>query len=632
MTVRAKDQVTLAVLPAPSYVRTYYLLQASGLAAPAKPTTNPPASPWTTTEPSYTDGSTNTLYTVMVTAYGSVAFEYGDVQKSSSYEAAKAAYNKAVAAQSAATNALTVANGKVSLGGLGVTNPPTAGHSEGDLIFLRNGAGKVNGIRIMNASNQWVSYTILADQVLVPGSIGTISLADNTVTAPKVVASEALLTKLLVRAITAAEIDVQSLIVSELLKTTGYDAGEGVLINNSGMTVVDEYGTVIVAPGGLSASPTDGTAATLIGTDGILRATGAELTDGTVTISDTTAEVQLSTHDFETNTNNWVIGTRSTAAKRSGSYGLSLPPADTDPALRVAAWSTTQSMLSLAWWRMDGWIKIPDGATGVAEIRVRRFDTGGTNQLVSITPHIIESGGTWIQVASPTIAYQPNTLRYDVAVSVTITSGPTTYAYMDDFRTFGSTAATSLTLGRLNGRLGLHWRVPGGDTERAHVSTHPTDPDRLDAAANGQIRLTAPIVRVNSGLDLAALPTTSQIRTAVLGGTWQAAGGTVPSGIIWDRPLRYRLEGPAVRWEGRPYPSSGEWSLGTTGDLVVNGLPVSLLPSVPTPLVTASDLGVEDTPSAVLWPDGSIRVYGGAYGSEAWPWLGGTSALPGSAY
>ena len=67
------------------------------------------------------------------------------------------------------------------------------------------------------------------------------------------------------------------------------------------------------------------------------------------------------------------------------------------------------------------------------------------------------------------------------------------------------------------------------------------------------------------------------------------------------------------------------------GDLVITGLPVNLRPLVPTPLVTASDLGVDDTPSAVLWPDGSIRVYGGAYGSEAWPWLGGTSALPGSA-
>lgn len=102
MAVRAADRVTLAVLPAPSYVRTYYLKQASTLNPPAAPTTNPPSAPWTTVEPAYTEGSTDTLYTVMLVAYGSVTFEYGPVQKSSSFEAAKQAYNKATSASVAA--------------------------------------------------------------------------------------------------------------------------------------------------------------------------------------------------------------------------------------------------------------------------------------------------------------------------------------------------------------------------------------------------------------------------------------------------------------------------------------------------------------------------------------------------
>ena len=102
---RAADQVTLQVLPAPSYVRQFYALQASTLSPPAKPTTNPPEVPWSATEPSYTGGSTDTLYTVWLTAYGSVAHEYGDVQKSTSFEAAKAAWNKANAAQEAANTA-----------------------------------------------------------------------------------------------------------------------------------------------------------------------------------------------------------------------------------------------------------------------------------------------------------------------------------------------------------------------------------------------------------------------------------------------------------------------------------------------------------------------------------------------
>ncbi len=95
MPTRASDRVTLAVVASPTYVRTYYRMQASTAAAPAVPTTNPPAAPWTTTEPAYTAGSTDTLYTVQLIAYGSAAFEYGPVQKSAAFEAAKQAYNLA---------------------------------------------------------------------------------------------------------------------------------------------------------------------------------------------------------------------------------------------------------------------------------------------------------------------------------------------------------------------------------------------------------------------------------------------------------------------------------------------------------------------------------------------------------
>ena len=76
----------------------YYCLQASAT-KPSKPTTNPPDSKWTTTEPSYTTGSTSYLYTVDRTVYTDNSFLYSDVSLSSSYEAAKAAYAKAVNAE-----------------------------------------------------------------------------------------------------------------------------------------------------------------------------------------------------------------------------------------------------------------------------------------------------------------------------------------------------------------------------------------------------------------------------------------------------------------------------------------------------------------------------------------------------
>ena len=82
-------------------VTWYYKLQASTASVPAKPTTDPPSG-WTTTEPSYTEGSTNSLYIVQKTNYSDGTFSYSSVSLSSSYEAAKAAYNKSVAAHQAA--------------------------------------------------------------------------------------------------------------------------------------------------------------------------------------------------------------------------------------------------------------------------------------------------------------------------------------------------------------------------------------------------------------------------------------------------------------------------------------------------------------------------------------------------
>lgn len=62
---------------------------------------------WVATEPSYTSGSTNTLYFVDCTEFTNGTFKYSEVSKSSSYEAAKEAYNKAAAVETRVTNAET---------------------------------------------------------------------------------------------------------------------------------------------------------------------------------------------------------------------------------------------------------------------------------------------------------------------------------------------------------------------------------------------------------------------------------------------------------------------------------------------------------------------------------------------
>ncbi|MDF2506267.1 MAG: Tail Collar domain protein [Microbacterium sp.] len=174
MPVRASDRVTLTVLPAPSYVRTFYLLQASTLNPPAKPTTNPPAAPWTTTEPGYTAGATNTLYRVELVAYGSVAFEYGDVQKVSAYEAAKQAYNLA-------NQAATTVDGMRRVR-TGVTQPatPASGWVNGDQWFVTNAAGQWIGVKVWNGTT-FVDMQLAADSILVPGSVGNVQIKDGAI-------------------------------------------------------------------------------------------------------------------------------------------------------------------------------------------------------------------------------------------------------------------------------------------------------------------------------------------------------------------------------------------------------------------------------------------------------------------
>lgn len=97
MAVKASDIITLSTIRDVKAAYRFYKLQSSTAAAPSKPTAlGTPPSGWSSVEPSYTQGSTNSLYTVDLTVFTDNTFSYSEVSLSSSYEAAKAAYNKAV--------------------------------------------------------------------------------------------------------------------------------------------------------------------------------------------------------------------------------------------------------------------------------------------------------------------------------------------------------------------------------------------------------------------------------------------------------------------------------------------------------------------------------------------------------
>lgn len=104
MAVIASSNVTLMLLNQVESTTKYYLLRDSLLSWPTPdhpvPNVEPPTSGgvWSTTEPSYVEGSTDILYTVDQTKYTDGSIEYSLISKSSAYEASKVAYATALQA------------------------------------------------------------------------------------------------------------------------------------------------------------------------------------------------------------------------------------------------------------------------------------------------------------------------------------------------------------------------------------------------------------------------------------------------------------------------------------------------------------------------------------------------------
>ena len=115
----------------------------------------------------------------------------------------------ASSARDTAAAAKTIAGGKNRIIAA-ASEPAHDGLAPGDLWMQLDQANNVVGIQLWDGK-AFVDYVLLAQKVLVAGSVGTICLADGSVVADKVTASEALLEKLLVRKIKADEIDVGSL-------------------------------------------------------------------------------------------------------------------------------------------------------------------------------------------------------------------------------------------------------------------------------------------------------------------------------------------------------------------------------------------------------------------------------------
>lgn len=182
MAVKASAHMTLSYMVDIKATYRYYLLQSATLSKPSKPTEYPPPSPWDDTEPSYTEGSTKSLYFVDCTVFTNDEFDYSEVSLSSSYEAAKVAYNKAVNAQQTANgvseNLENLAE-RVTDVEIKTTDDSIISTVRSHSSYKNDLAGKVstnNVISCINQSSEDVS--ILASKINLSGAV-TLSTFDK---------------------------------------------------------------------------------------------------------------------------------------------------------------------------------------------------------------------------------------------------------------------------------------------------------------------------------------------------------------------------------------------------------------------------------------------------------------------
>ena len=252
--VKARAQITIQFIVDVKATYRYYLLQSSTLGVPSKPTTFSPSSPpsgWDDTEPSYTEESTNSLYFVDCTVFCDGTFQYSEVSLSSSYEAAKKAYNKAKSAIEIADGiTMSVSNGipgnKASIV-LKVGNKEHSGTIDltGAVTFSdlsTSGKTSINGGNIITNSitadqiaskaittskiaskaiktSKIASGAITADKIA-SGTITADNIASGTITADKIASGTITADKIASGTITADKINIDD-IFSKNITATG---------------------------------------------------------------------------------------------------------------------------------------------------------------------------------------------------------------------------------------------------------------------------------------------------------------------------------------------------------------------------------------------------------------------------
>ncbi len=124
------------------------------------------------------------------------------------------------------------------------TEPPHDGLAKGDVWYQVDDSGNTVGMKIWDGS-KFNPNLLFADGIFVPGSVGPVSIKDGAITAEKILASEAVLDKILVRKLSADDIDVGSLSAA-IIKSYKFVTPDGLNgFDESGFWTKDKEGNVL---------------------------------------------------------------------------------------------------------------------------------------------------------------------------------------------------------------------------------------------------------------------------------------------------------------------------------------------------------------------------------------------------
>lgn len=92
---------------------------------------------------------------------------------------------------------------------------PEGGFQAGDLWYQTNAGGQIAAVKVWNGT-QWNSYDLVANSLLVAGSVGSTLIADGAVTTSKITAKAVTADQIAANTITGAEIRANSVDVNEI--------------------------------------------------------------------------------------------------------------------------------------------------------------------------------------------------------------------------------------------------------------------------------------------------------------------------------------------------------------------------------------------------------------------------------